>query len=78
MNFRNRIRRLEITSGINACNCPDIIVIRPGADNPKLCKRCLTEGETVVIFPSLEVSPEYAEILSGAGKVYGGFNPDLV
>lgn len=78
MNIKSRIRRLEVSSGINACHCPNIIVIRPGVDNPKLCKRCLAEGETTVILPNLDNTPENAEILLCAGKVYAGFNPDLV
>jgi hypothetical protein len=77
MNIKSRIKRLEKSSKAGGCNCPDIIVIRPGGDNPKLCPRCLN-GETTLVLPSLEVAPGNAGILSHAGKVYAGFNFDLV
>lgn len=81
MNLKSRIKRLEASSGAVTCACPNIVVIRPGGENPKLCKRCLTSGEISVVLPSLDYvadTPQTAEILSGAGKVYAGFNPDLV
>lgn len=81
MNIKSRIKRLESTSNAGACACPDIIVIRPGETGQRPCRKCFSKRSFSVVYPNLDNiadTPENRAILSSAGKVYAGFNPDLV
>jgi hypothetical protein len=78
MNIKGRIKKLEDTSKAGVCNCPNIIVIRPGEAVQKPCLKCFDKREKTLVLPSLDIALEHAEIVSSAGKIYGGFNPDLI
>ena len=45
MNIRSRIKKLEANKHdlpvFKTCECPDLVVIEPGDEMPKLCADCL-------------------------------------
>ncbi|MET0753088.1 MAG: hypothetical protein ABWZ66_06930 [Pyrinomonadaceae bacterium] len=60
------------------CGCPAILVIESIDAPVNLCPKCLKgKGATrAVVLPSLDSMPEQLKYFHG--KVYAGFNPDLV
>lgn len=78
MYIQKRIKRIEnrLRESGGGCDCPKIVSVGSG-EKIKLCPKCLDSAETVLIFPSLTDVPK--EIIERhKGKVYAGFDADLV
>lgn len=81
MNLKNRIKKLENQAGQIECTCLRMVRFTIEGKTSSLCSKCVKDiqtgkAEIVLVLPSLDEMP--IGFQNFKGKVYAGFNPDLV